>query len=49
MTYDQVSQFAGTWGLIFLLAMFVAVLGYALWPDNREKFRRAARSPLEED
>ena len=49
MTYDQVSQFAGTWGLVFLLALFVAVLAYAFWPGNKGKFDRAANSPLEED
>lgn len=49
MTYEQVSQFSGTWGLVFLVVMFIAVLVYALWPGNREKFEKAANSPLEED
>jgi cytochrome c oxidase cbb3-type subunit 4 len=49
MNYESVAQFAQTWGLVYLALMFLAVLVYALWPGNREKFEKAARSPLEED
>ena len=48
MTFESVSYFAQTWGLVFLVVLFAGVLIYALWPRNREIFRRAARSPLEE-
>jgi cytochrome c oxidase cbb3-type subunit 4 len=47
--YESVAAFAQTWGLVFLVAMFAAVLAYALWPGNKDKFEAAARSPLEED
>jgi cytochrome c oxidase cbb3-type subunit 4 len=36
------------WTPIFF-AIFLAVLAYALWPNNRAKFDDAARMPLRED
>jgi len=48
MTYQQVSHFAQTWGLLFLVIAFVLVVAYALWPGNRKTFDRAARRPLDE-
>lgn len=47
MSYEQISQFAQTWGLVLLAVCFLAAVGYALWPGNRDKFKRAARAPLE--
>ena len=49
MTYETLSAFAQTWGLCFLVVMFIVALVYALWPGNREKFQRAARLPLDEE
>ncbi|WP_420404826.1 cbb3-type cytochrome c oxidase subunit 3 [Nisaea sp.] len=49
MDYQTVSAFAQTWGLVFLVVMFVAAVAYALWPGNRSKFKKAAHVPLEED
>ena len=49
MSYEDVAAFAGTAGLIYFIALFVAVLIYALWPGNKKKFDEAARLPLEED
>ena len=49
MTYDSMSYFAQTWGLVYLVALFAAVLVYALWPRNRGKFRDAADIPFKED
>jgi cbb3-type cytochrome oxidase subunit 3 len=46
MTYAQATQFAQTWGLGLLTVLFAIVLVYALWPANAEKFKRAARAPL---
>jgi len=48
MSYESVSHFAQTWGLLLFVALFVIALAYALWPRNRGKFDRAARTPLEE-
>ena len=49
MTYDSMSYIAQTWGLLYLVALFAAVLVYALWPRNRRKFRDAADIPFKED
>ena len=49
MTYETVSAFAQTYGLVFLVSMFAIVLVYALWPGNKRKFDSAARRPLDED
>lgn len=49
MDYADAFVFARSWGLVYMLALFVGVLVYALWPRNKEKFDRAARIPLEED
>jgi len=49
MSYHTLSHFAQTWGLVYLVILFAAVLGYALWPRNRGKFRDAAEIPFKED
>ena len=49
MNFEQVSYFSQTWGLVYLVAVFVGVLVYALWPSSREKFENASRIPLRED
>lgn len=46
MTYEQAAHIAQTWGLAFLVAGFAVAVAYALWPGNREKFKRAAHAPL---
>lgn len=48
MTYEQATQIAQTWGLMLLVICFAGALVYALWPGNREKFRRAAHAPLQD-
>ncbi len=49
MTYETVADFSALWGLIYFVVLFGAVVAYALWPRNQEKFDRAARVPLMED
>lgn len=49
MTYEQATQLAQTWGLVLLAVLFLGALIYALWPGNREKFKRAAHTPLNEE
>ncbi len=48
-TYQAISQFAQTWGLLYLMLLMGLVVVYALWPSNRDKFDRAARAPLDDD
>jgi cytochrome c oxidase cbb3-type subunit IV len=42
------SVIATLWTPIFV-AVFLAILAYALWPSNRDRFDSAARMPLRED
>lgn len=49
MTFNTVSYFAQTYGLVFLFVMFVGVLVYALRPGARQKFQDAAQIPFKED
>lgn len=48
MLPEDISRLAGTWGLLYMMAIFVIAVAYALWPSNRAKFERAARLPLDE-
>jgi cytochrome c oxidase cbb3-type subunit 4 len=46
---DFISHFVATvWTPIFV-AIFLAILTYALRPENRRKFDDAAKMPLRED
>ncbi len=47
--YERLVHFAGTWGLGFLMLLFAIAVAYALWPGNRETFRRMAALPLHDD
>ena len=47
--YKMVAEFAQTWGLLYFVTVFVAVLVYALWPSRKSQFDEAARMPLRED
>lgn len=49
MSYEQIVQLTQTLTLVFFILLFAGVVLYALWPGNREKFRRAAQLPLESD
>ena len=48
-TYEWLARFAQSAGILYFIAMFLAVLVYALRPRNKETFERAARAPLRED
>ena len=48
-TYKMLAEFAQTWGLLYFVAVFAAVLVYALWPSRQRQFDEAARMPLRED
>lgn len=47
--YETVASFAQTWGLLYFVVLFIAVLVYALRPKNRSRFEEAAQIPLRED
>ncbi len=48
-TYKMLAEFAQTWGLLYFVMVFAAVLAYALWPSRQRQFEEAARMPLRED
>jgi len=48
-TYKALAEFAQTFGLVYFVAVFLAVLVYALWPSRQRQFDEAARMPLRED
>jgi cytochrome c oxidase cbb3-type subunit 4 len=48
LDYETVARFAQQGGLIYFAAIFVAGCAYALWPSNKEAFRRMAQLPLED-
>jgi len=47
--YDVVRTWFGTAGLILMVALFVAVLVYALRPSNKKTFDHLAELPLRGD
>ena len=49
LPHDLVVAFSKSFGLIYLLAMAVTALAYALWPANRDRFDRAARDIVEDE
>ena len=48
-TYQFFAELAQTWGLVYFVVLFIAVLVYALWPSRQKRFDEAARVPLRED
>ena len=48
-TYLLLAQFAQTWGLVYFVAVFLAVLAYAMWPSRQQQFDEAAHIPLLKD
>ena len=48
-SYEFFAYIAQTWGLVYFFALFIAVLGYALWPSHQKRFDESARLPLRED
>ena len=48
-TYTTLASFAQTAGLLYFIAMFLAVAVYAFWPRIKARFDDAAQIPLRED
>ncbi|HZD91161.1 MAG TPA: cbb3-type cytochrome c oxidase subunit 3 [Pseudolabrys sp.] len=50
-TYKAVAEFAQSWGMIYFVVIFAAVLTYALWPTRsaQKRFDDAANIPFKED
>ncbi len=46
--YAMLAIFAKAYGLFIFIGLSVAVIAYAYWPANRERFRKAAKAVLDE-
>jgi cytochrome c oxidase cbb3-type subunit 4 len=49
MTYDAMRQFADTWGLVLLAAIFVGVVLFIWRPGSKKLYERLSRLPLDDD
>ncbi|CAN7367828.1 cbb3-type cytochrome c oxidase subunit 3 [Phenylobacterium sp. LjRoot164] len=49
LSYETVARFAQQGGLIYFGLIFLCGVVYALWPRNREAFKRLASLPLQDD
>ncbi len=49
MNYDSVAEFAASWGIVYFVILFAAVLVYALNPKSQKTFDDAAQIPLREE
>ncbi len=48
-TYKFLAGLAQSMGLLYFMGLFSAVLAYAMWPGNKERFDEASQIPLKED
>ncbi len=46
MTYETLAYIIKMGGTVAFFSVFLLAMIYALWPSNRQKFRRAAAQPL---
>ena len=49
ITHETLVAFAKTFGLFYLIVMFLVACAYAFWPSKKEEFDRAARSVLDDE
>ncbi|MEN3952521.1 cbb3-type cytochrome c oxidase subunit 3 [Iodidimonas sp. SYSU 1G8] len=49
MDYNDLRHLADSWGLVYLLVIFVAVVAFVFRPGARQAYERIARIPLDED
>ncbi|MGE3626877.1 MAG: cbb3-type cytochrome c oxidase subunit 3 [Hyphomicrobiales bacterium] len=47
MDYPAIVSITQSAALVFFVVLFAAVVAYALWPGNKQRFERAARLPLD--
>ena len=46
--YDMLRHFADSWGLLYMMAIFLAVVFFIARPGARARAEAAARIPLED-
>jgi cytochrome c oxidase cbb3-type subunit 4 len=47
MTYDAIATLSQVISLLMFVAMFLAIVVYALWPNNKARFDAAQRRALD--
>jgi cytochrome c oxidase cbb3-type subunit 4 len=47
--HNLASEFVTTFWTPVFVGIFLAIVGYALWPRNKSAFDEAARMPLREE
>ncbi len=49
MTYEAFRQFADSWGLVYMMVVFLAVIALVLRPGAKKHADDAAQIPFHED
>ena len=49
MAYETIAPIAQMTAMVIFFVLFAGAVAYALWPGNKERFQRAAESPLVDD
>tara|TARA_R110001606_G_scaffold397328_1_gene573494 strand:- start:960 stop:1121 length:162 start_codon:yes stop_codon:yes gene_type:complete len=49
MTYETITPIAQVLGMVIFILLFAGAVAYALWPSNKDRFKRAAESLLEDE
>jgi len=49
MDYQTLRTFADSWGLLFLVILFVGIVAYTFRPGSKKKADEIAKIPLKED
>lgn len=47
--YDQMRQFADSWGLIYMMGIFIIVVFLAFRPGAKRFYDKQSRIPLDEE
>lgn len=48
MDYNEFRHFADSWGLVYLLAIFLFVVAFIFRPGSRRRYEEAAQIPFDE-
>lgn len=49
MDYETLRHFADSWGLVFLVLVFLGVVAWVFRPGSSKLYEKNARIPLKED
>jgi cytochrome c oxidase cbb3-type subunit 4 len=49
MDYETLRQFSDSWGLVYLVVVFVAVVAYVFRPGAKKIYDKHGQIPLKED